>query len=137
MASREEQLVTRFIEAINAQDLAALVALISHDHQFIDSLGRVIAGADAVREAWRRYFEFCPDYWLEAQHVFREGERVAVFGVAGGTVRQNAWRTPAAWLACVGGARLSSWQVFADNRPVYDILARTSGAADAASGGEG
>lgn len=125
--SREERIVTRFMDAINAHDLAAMAALMSADHQFIDSLGQVLAGKDVVSEAWRGYFGFCQDYWVRPAQVFRERDRVAVFGEAGGTVGGSVWRTPAAWLARAGEGCVTTWQVFADNKPVYDILARMSG----------
>lgn len=124
--SREELVVARFIEAIDAHDVAAMATLMSADHQFNDSLGQVLAGKDVVLEAWRGYFAFCPDYRIAREHMFREGDQVAVFGVAGGTIGGSAWRTPAAWLARAGEDCVTSWQVFADNKPVYDILARGS-----------
>lgn len=122
--SREELVVTRFMAAINAHDLAAMAGLMSADHQFIDSLGQVVAGKDAVREAWQGYFAFCPDYWISADQVFHQRDRVAVFGAAGGTIGMRPWRVPAAWLARAGEGCVTSWQVFADNKPVHDILAR-------------
>jgi hypothetical protein len=36
----------------------------------------------------------------------------------------TGWSIPAAWKTKVAGARIALWQVYADNKPVYDILSR-------------
>jgi hypothetical protein len=84
-----------------------------------------------MRSGWRSYYAFCPDYRLSHEAIFSEGNRVAVFGTAGGTIASNAelpaensWRTPAAWLAVVENGLLKEWRVYADNKPVYDIIAK-------------
>jgi len=66
------------------------------------------------------------------EEIFAEGNRVAVFGAAGGTVAadgklplENQWRASAAWLAIVENGLIKQWRVYADNKPVYDILARS------------
>jgi hypothetical protein len=68
------------------------------------------------------------------EEVLGDGKVVAVFGAAGGTIAAGAggsaalpengkWRTNAAWLAVVENGLIKKWQVYADNKPVYDILA--------------
>jgi hypothetical protein len=54
-----------------------------------------------------------------------------VFGAAGGTIAtngelppENKWRTSAAWLAVVEDGLVKKWQVYADNKPVYEIMAK-------------
>jgi hypothetical protein len=56
---------------------------------------------------------------------------VAVFGAAGGVIAvdgalppENKWRTPAASLAIVERGLVKQWRIYADNKPVYDIMAR-------------
>jgi hypothetical protein len=44
--------------------------------------------------------------------------------LAGGTIDGVAWRTPAAWKAVIRDGTVLEWRVFADNKPVYEILAR-------------
>jgi ketosteroid isomerase-like protein len=122
--SREEHTVAGFMEAINAHDVAAIATLISADHLFVDSLGHALAGKDAVSAAWRGYFGLCPDYWIDVDQVFHERDCIGIFGAAGGTIGGSSWRTPAAWLARASDGCVTAWRVFADNKPVYDILAR-------------
>jgi ketosteroid isomerase-like protein len=114
-----------FMERINAHDVEGLTALMSDDHTFIDSLGKAIRGSKWVRPAWNMYFEFCPDYWVTHEIVIENGETVAIFGKAGGTIAgEHSWETPAAWKAVIRDGRVQEWRVYADNKPVYDILAR-------------
>ena len=114
-----------FMDHINAHDVDGLIALMTEDHAFIDSLGKAIRGSKWMRPAWKAYFEFCPDYWITHELVIADGETVAIFGKAGGTIAgEHTWETPAAWKAVIKDGRVQEWRVYADNKPVYDIMAR-------------
>lgn len=124
--------VLRFLERINERDPDRLAELMTEDHEFIDSLGQSARGRETMRAGWRGYYALCPDYRITHDRVLHQGNVVAVFGKDGGTVSEhgkllpeNRWRTPAAWLAVVEKDRVKSWRVYADNKPVYDILARS------------
>jgi ketosteroid isomerase-like protein len=125
-------IVLQFMACINRHDVDALAGYMSADHVFIDSLGQSVAGRDRMKAGWRAYFEFCPDYRVSHEEAFAQRDRVAVFGAAGGTIAaggglppENRWRASAAWLAVVDGGLIKQWRVYADNKPVYDILARS------------
>ena len=124
--------VLEFMARINRHEPDRLAECMSEDHVFIDSLGQSVSGREKMRAGWRGYFEFCPDYWVSHEETFGNGQRVAVFGAAGGTIAadgrlppENKWRASAAWLAIVEGGLIKQWRVYADNKPVYDILARS------------
>jgi ketosteroid isomerase-like protein len=114
----------QFVSAINSRDTRALTALMTTDHMFVDSLGNRVDGASSMEAGWRGYFAMCPDYWIQADDVAAEGAVALAAGEAGGTIDGVAWRTPAAWKAVVRDGRVAEWRVFADNKPVYEILAR-------------
>jgi ketosteroid isomerase-like protein len=114
----------RFVAAINAHDLAGLGALMASGHLFVDSVGTRVAGAETMRAGWRGYFTMCPDYWIRIDHAMAKGDTVLAVGEAGGTIDGVAWRTPAAWEAVVREGLVEEWRVFADNKPVYEILAK-------------
>jgi ketosteroid isomerase-like protein len=121
--------VLLFMDRINQHDADKLVELVTDDHEFVDSLGNTMRGRDSALKGWRGYFAFCPDYWLSHEEVFARGNQVAVIGSAGGTIAaggqllpENKWKIPAAWLAVVNNGKIQKWQVYADNKPVYDIL---------------
>ena len=65
-----------------------------------------------------------PDYWIRVRTVLSEGDTVLATGEAGGTIDGFPWRTPAAWEAVIRSGFVSEWRVFADNKPIYEILAR-------------
>ncbi|MGA2143895.1 MAG: nuclear transport factor 2 family protein [Bryobacteraceae bacterium] len=114
----------QFVTAINRHDISAIAALMTGDHAFVDSLGNRVQGAVAMEAGWRGYFAMCPDYWIRTDRVMAEGDAALAVGEAGGTIDGVAWRTPAAWQATVCECKVAEWRVFAENKPVYEILAR-------------
>ena len=125
------EITLQFMDAINRHDADALVALMTDNHVFVDSLGNEVQGREKMKAGWQGYFAFCPDYWVTHESIFGEGRSVAVFGAAGGTIAtngkllsENKWRTPAAWLAVVESGLVKEWRVYADNKPVYDIMTK-------------
>lgn len=114
----------RFVAAVNDQNVSAIVCMLSPDHVFFDALGNRIQGASAMEGAWRGYFTMCPDYWIRLEHMLAQGDLALATGEAGGTVDGQSWRTPAAWKAVIRDGQIAEWRVFADNKPVYEILAR-------------
>ena len=124
--------VLSFIDRINQRDADKLAELMTDDHVFIDSLGEIVRGREKMRAGWRGYYAFCPDYWISHEKILSDGNVVAVFGAAGGTIAtngelppENQWRIPAAWLAIVENGLVKEWRVYADNKPVYDIMAKS------------
>jgi ketosteroid isomerase-like protein len=124
--------VLQFMDRINERDVDKLAELMTEDHVFIDSLGNSVRSREKMRDGWRGYYAFCPDYWVSHEEIFANGNLVAVFGSAGGTVTangklppENKWKISAAWLALVENGRVKEWRVYADNKPVYDIMARS------------
>jgi ketosteroid isomerase-like protein len=119
-----EEVFALFVTAINRHDVQGLTALMAPGHIFIDSLGRRVEGAVSMEAGWRGYFALCPDYWIRADNVMEVDGVVLAAGQAGGSIDKIAWQTPAAWKATIRDGTVAEWQVFADNKPVYDILSR-------------
>ena len=113
----------QFMDAINRHDVAGLTALMSSDHIFVGSLGNRVVGAESMAAGWNGYFAMCADYWIRADIVMVEDGVVLAAGEAGGTIKGTEWHTPAAWKVVVRDGRVAEWRVFADNKPVYEILA--------------
>src|SRR5271168_1250888 len=114
--------VLLFLDRVNQRDPDQLAALMAEDHVFTDSLGHKVEGREAMRAGWRAYYAMCPDYWVSHGEILTNGDHVAVFGEAGGTIAANPWRIRAAWLARVENGLIKEWSVYADNKPVYDLL---------------
>jgi ketosteroid isomerase-like protein len=121
--------VHEFINAINQQHIDKMVSLMTPDHTFVDSLGKVIPSRRAMRDAWLGFFEIVPDYTVTVNETFADAERVVVLGTASGTFSkdgeiqaQNRWSVPAAWRAVVAGGRIDRWNAFVDNEPLRRIM---------------
>ena len=122
-----KEVVVAFMDRINQRDPDQQAEMMTDDHVFVDSLGKTVKVRQAMREGWRGYYAFCPDYWVSREQVLADFAQVAVFGAAGGTIAGHSWRIQAAWLAVVENNLVKEWRVYADNKPVYDILAQAKG----------
>ncbi len=114
----------KFVAAINSHNIEALASLMTADHLFVDSMGNRVRGAESMQTGWRAYFAMCQDYAITISKVLSESDTVMATGEAGGTIDNTAWQTLAAWQAMVRDKKVAEWRVFADNKPVYEILAR-------------
>jgi ketosteroid isomerase-like protein len=124
-----EATVREYIARINQHDVEGIVVLCAHAHRFVDSLGQVLTGHDQLRAAWSGYFHLFPDYKIDVESLAVAGEIVLAAGsasatAAAGTPTAQRWRIPAAWRAEVRGGLLVLWQVYADNKPLFELLAR-------------
>jgi ketosteroid isomerase-like protein len=88
--------IRRFNEAFNRHDVDAVMALMTADCVFENTLpapdGERFAGAAAVRAFWRQFFQSTPGARFEAEEVFGAGDRAVVRWVfhwdsSGGHVR--------------------------------------------------
>jgi ketosteroid isomerase-like protein len=123
-ASRE--ILQQWLTAINVGDVATLTALMASAFVFVDSLGNQVQGAAKMAAGWQAYFAMCPDYWVRADHVMGDAATLLLSGEAGGTIDGVAWKIPSAWSAIIRHGKIWEWRVFADNKPVYEILAKRS-----------
>lgn len=119
-----EELFLLFVTAVNHHDVEALGALMAPEHVFIDSLGHRVAGMESMKAGWSGYFAMCPDYWIRVDNLIARDELILGVGEAGGTIDEVTWRTPAAWKSIVCADKVVEWCVFADNKPVYEIMAK-------------
>jgi ketosteroid isomerase-like protein len=127
-AANPEITVWEYIARINEHDASGVTELCTDDHVLIDSLGNRLSGRTPLKDGWRGYFALFPDYRIEVHGIASSSESVLAWGVAAGTHASTgaAWRIPAAWRAKVVAGRLAEWQVYADNKPVYEILSRSA-----------
>ena len=119
-----------FVKQINAHRAEGLAALMTDDHRFVDALGASWQGREVMREGWKGYFGWFPDYKIRVTELIEDGDTVAMFGTAEGTyaadgklAKKNHWKIPAAWKAVVRGGRIAEWRVYCDNDPARRIMA--------------
>lgn len=117
------------MRAINRQDVAEMAELMTREHKFIDSLGSVTEGREAMVTGWKSYFGMVPDYTIAVEEIYCDGPVVVMLGMAQGTfVRggpvsaENRWKTPAAIRAFVEKGRIAEWRVYADNEPIRRLI---------------
>ena len=123
------KIVLDFIDAINSSDVEGIIDLMTDDHVFIDSQGNKATGKDNLKQAWTGYFGLFPDYRIEIKETLEKGSLICILGFASGTYKNlhhennsNHWRIPAAWTAIIKDNKVLSWQVYADNLIVMDII---------------
>jgi hypothetical protein len=131
MLSESVEIVIRFITAINSRNVDLISEMISEDHKFTDSLGNIFRGKEVLTKGWTSYLHIFPDYKIEVDEIFDNGEKVMFTGKASGTyfssevfINENHWEINAAWRALIVNGKIKEWQVFGDNKPVYEIIER-------------
>ncbi|MBA7621976.1 hypothetical protein ES703_29347 [subsurface metagenome] len=124
-----KEIVKRYIEAINNQDLEKIAGLMTNDHEFVDAEGGRYTGKENILEGWPAYFEMFPDYEIEITDILEENALVGVFGYASGTYKNlqnennsNHWRLTASWKALVEDKKIKYWQVYCDYTPIHEII---------------
>jgi ketosteroid isomerase-like protein len=125
--------VQAFVDRLNAGDVTGLVALMTEDHRFVDSLGNVGSGREAMRAGWVGYFGMVPDYRLQADQWLCDGPVVVMLGTASGTCSpdgsldlKRAWKTPVAVRATARAHLVAEWRVYADNEPIRQLMRGSS-----------
>ena len=123
-STEEEATLKKFVARINAHDPSGIMTLCTTDHVFIDSLGSKLSGHEELERGWSGYFSLFPDYRIELKSAVSDGTLVLACGFASAThaPSQKTWRIPAAWRATLKDGRIAEWQVYADNKPVYELL---------------
>ena len=102
-----------FNDAIAARDLNTLGRLMTDDHAFIDSDGNVVAGRDAVLEAWRGFFDSFPGYRNVWTQLMSSGDELIAIGRSVCAIDPEL-DGPAIWTANVRGNKVSEWRVYED-----------------------
>ena len=97
------------------------------DHLFVDFLGNRVRGAATIKSGWLGYFAMCSDYRVAIETRMASEDTGVATGHASGMIDASEWKTPAARKVTVCDGKVAEWRVFADNKPVYEILARRAG----------
>ncbi len=131
MNNLAEPVAEAFIRAINRQDVDALAELMTEQHRFIDSMGKVYEGREAMRQGWAKYFQMVPDYTVAVDETLCDGPVVVMLGVAEGTYTphgqlkpENHWTTPTAFRAFIEDGKVAEWRVYCDNEPIRQRMAK-------------
>ncbi|MGP8217360.1 MAG: nuclear transport factor 2 family protein [Bacteroidia bacterium] len=125
------QVVYDFADAINEHNVELITGMMTDDHTFIDAHNNKVTGRETMKNGWAMYFQWFPDYKIEIDEIYVNGDSIAALGFASGTYKGiaakdniNYWRLPAAWKAVVEKGKIKLWQVYADTRIPFDIIER-------------
>lgn len=114
--------VKAFVEQINSHDVNGMMSLMAETHCFIDSLGNVVSGHQALHAAWAGYFGLIPNYRITVGEWLCNGAVVVLLGQSGGSYHGVLWETPVACRALVRDRQLAEWRVYADNEPLRQLM---------------
>jgi uncharacterized protein (TIGR02246 family) len=119
-----------FVDRINDGDVAGIAALLTEDHEFVDTAGESFRGRETLRQGWIGYFQLFPDYRIAVEHVHVDGDRVALLAVTSGTLSAEGAETlrrpdgtlpaadelqgPVILTAQVRDGQIAQWRVFWD-----------------------
>ena len=115
--------------AINAHDVAAILAFLAPKFVMVDSLGNRLP-REQMPSGWKQYFSMVPDYWIKVQEEIADKNRIFLLGQAGGTYvapggapqAENKWQSEAVWCATVSRGKLTEWRIWADNEPIREKM---------------
>ena len=127
METRE--IVEAFVAAINSGKAERIVGPMAGEAVFVDALGGRLEGKKALLDGWRAYLRLFPDYRIGVETMITDELDALLCGRASGTLHRGGravaggrWEIPAAWRARTDGRRILLWQVYADNKPVWELL---------------
>jgi ketosteroid isomerase-like protein len=137
-SSEAGRVALAFVERINAGDVAGIVALMTDDHEFVDTSGAAFRGREGMHDGWVAYFRLFPDYQIAVDRVLVEGPDVTLLGRSSGTLSafglealrrpdgslppDHELQGPAIWTACVRDGLVCQWRVYADTPDTRALL---------------
>lgn len=135
-------LAAEFVDAINSRNIEHILGLMTSDHVFTDSGGNWIQGREALREAWRTYFSWFPDYRIAACCTQTRGDIAVIVGASTGTLSEigrqalrgpdgslppeESLQGPAVWTARERDGLIAEWRVYEDTPPLRKELGLSS-----------
>ena len=118
----------RLIERIDRQDLDGLLRLMTEDHSLLVFADHEMSGREEQCEAWKGYFDQCPEYMIHIQEMHVRGELAIIVGSTTGShlglPRLEEFRDPLIWTARVRGGAIPEWALHRltdDNRERFGI----------------
>ncbi len=119
-----KETVFAFKDAINAHDAKGLGSLLTNDYLIIETNGN--KNRDDKALIWLAILKMFPDYHIEMNDFYKNGDTVAVFGSIKGSYKgnkENVWETSASWKIVVKDQKIKLWQEYFDTKRLNEILA--------------
>lgn len=119
-----KDIILKFVQAINEQDLPLIIKMMSEEFVFIDTYGGK-EGKEQMKDGWKGYFEWFPDYRIDIEDYIENGEYAVILGRASGSYmgkEDRHWEFPAAWRVIVDSNHIKVWQVYCDSKKQLDSM---------------
>ena len=116
------EIVNRFNDCINNQDIDGLSSLMSEDHVFIDRDGSIHGPKTSMVEGWKGFFKMFPEYQNTFEKIKVYNGRVVVLGFAYWSEKDPCDRV--IWSARIVHNLIVEWRIDVDspeNRERFNI----------------
>jgi len=110
-----DSLASRWIDAINAQDIDALAALAAKDHRFFVEGEEPTVGRERIKKAWIGYFQAYPDYRIYVDEDYDKRDAIYLIGhTTGSHIPTEFEEEPSSviWRCEISNGRVSEWSIF-------------------------
>ena len=119
-----------FVERINVGDVDGITALMTEDHEFVDTAATSYRGREAMRAGWIGYFQLFPNYHIQIEQI-RVADPVvtllarttgilsphgqeALRGADGSLPPDEELQGPVVVTALIRDGQVAQWRVYAD-----------------------
>ena len=120
----KKDIILRFVDAINRQDLPHIINMMAEDFCFIDTYGGQV-NKEQMKTGWKGYFDWFPNYRIEIQDYIENENFSLILGKASASYlgeKDKHWEIPAAWKVIVSIDQILLWQVFCDSKKQLDSM---------------
>lgn len=119
-----KDIVLKFVDAVNKQNLHLIIEMMSDDFCFIDTYGNK-ENKEQMKTGWQGYFDWFPDYLIEIDDYIENDKFSVIIGKASASYKGNKekyWEFPACWKVAVKDNQIQVWQVFCDSKKQLDSM---------------
>ena len=120
----KKEIIFKFVDAINRQDLSLIIDMMAEDFLFIDTYGGQ-ANKEQMKTGWKGYFDWFPNYRIEIQDYLENNDFSIILGKVSASYlgeKDKYWEIPAAWKVIVSENWIENWQVFCDSKKQLDSM---------------
>jgi hypothetical protein len=106
------EIVNKFNDCINDQDIDKLARMMTDDHRFIDRDGKSYGPKTYMVDGWKNFFRSFPDYKNTFEKIRSKKDQVYVLGFA--YWNEEEPYDPVIWRARIDRDLIAEWQILVD-----------------------
>jgi hypothetical protein len=114
MISKENtELINKFNNFINTQNIIGMQKLMTVDHIFIDSENNIVRSKENCLKAWDKFFKLFPDYKNVFVTMMEKGSSIIIEGYS--TCSEVKLNGKAIWSTKIINNKIAEWRVYEDS----------------------